>query len=109
MYHLWLFVISPHNAGGGQIGNPWCIVCSYSINFFKSDLLHLYIDLIDRFTPEEKAKRPPLCYLPFGFGRRSCIGLRLAKLEAKIALIQLLRKYTFVRAPDTQVSEQLRA
>lgn len=58
----------------------------------------------NRFTAEEKAKRPQLCYMPFGFGPRNCIGMRFAMLEAKIALIQVLRKYTFMRSPETEVS-----
>ncbi len=55
-----------------------------------------------RFTDKEKAKR--LCYLPFGHGPRNCIGSRFALLEAKIALIEVLRKYSFVRAADTEVT-----
>ena len=62
-----------------------------------------YIFLLYRFTPEEKAKRPQLAHMPFGFGPRSCIGMRFALLEAKMALMELLKKYTFVRAPDTEV------
>ena len=58
---------------------------------------------MNRFTPEEKAKRPQLSYMPFGFGPRICIGMRLALLEVKIALIEVLKKYTFVRAPETEV------
>ena len=58
---------------------------------------------LNRFTSEEKAKRPQLCHMPFGFGPRSCIGMRLALLEAKIALIELLKRYTFIRAPETEV------
>ena len=57
----------------------------------------------NRFAAEEKAKRPQLCHMPFGFGPRSCIGMRLALLEAKIALIELLKRYTFIRAPETEV------
>ena len=56
-----------------------------------------------RFTSEEKAKRPQLCYMPFGHGPRNCIGMRFAMLEAKLALIEVLRKFSFVRAPDTEV------
>ncbi len=41
--------------------------------------------------------------MPFGFGPRSCIGMRFALLEAKMVLIELLKKYTIVRAPDTEV------
>ena len=56
-----------------------------------------------RFTAEERAKRPQMCHMPFGFGPRICIGMRLALLEAKMALIELLKRYTFVKAPDTEV------
>ena len=41
--------------------------------------------------------------MPFGFGPHVCIGLRLALLEAKIALIELLKRYTFIRVPETEV------
>ena len=64
----------------------------------------LYISLLCRFTAEEKAKRDPFCFLPFGMGPRSCIGMRFALLEAKMALIQILRQFRLVRSPDTEVS-----
>ena len=44
--------------------------------------------------------------MPFGFGPCSCIGMRFALLEANIALIELLKRYTFVRAPDTEVATE---
>ena len=56
-----------------------------------------------RFTPEEKAKRPQLSYFPFGSGPRSCIGVRYALLVAKMVLIELMKKFTLVKVPETEV------
>ena len=67
----------------------------------------LSFPLFLRFTPEEKAKRPALCHIPFGWGPRNCIGMRFALMEAKMALIEILKKYSFVRAPDTEASGHL--
>ena len=57
-----------------------------------------------RFTPEEKAKRPALCHIPFGWGPRNCVGMRFALMEVKMALIDVLKKYSFVETPETEVS-----
>ena len=59
--------------------------------------------LFHRFTAEEKAKRPQVSHMPFSFGPRNCIGMRFALLEIKIVLIELLKRYTFVRTADTEV------
>ena len=58
-----------------------------------------------RFTPEEKAKRHPCAHMPFGHGPRTCIGMRFALLEVKMALISILQKYRIVLAPETEVRE----
>ena len=78
----------------------------------KRTLSIIYIDTyiyvtpcIGRFTPEEKAKRHPCAYLPFGHGPRNCIGMRFALFEMKMALITILQKYRIVLAPETEVRE----
>ena len=38
--------------------------------------------------------------MPFGWGPRS---MRFALMEAKMALVNILRKYKFHTAPDTEV------
>ena len=56
-----------------------------------------------RFSPEEKAKRDPFVFMPFGHGPRNCIGMRLALLEAKMGIIHALKKVTFVKSTETEV------
>ncbi|KAM4037913.1 thromboxane-A synthase-like isoform 2-T2 [Anomaloglossus baeobatrachus] len=63
----------------------------------------------ERFTAEEKQKRHPFLYLPFGAGPRSCIGMRLAILEAKITLYRILRRFRFETCPRTQIPLQVTA
>ena len=60
-----------------------------------------------RFTPEARAHRPQLAHMPFGWGQRSCIGKRFALLGVKIALIEILREYSFVQGPETVVCVQI--
>uniref|UniRef100_A0A1X7USB7 Thromboxane-A synthase n=1 Tax=Amphimedon queenslandica TaxID=400682 RepID=A0A1X7USB7_AMPQE len=55
-----------------------------------------------QFSPEGKEGRNPLSHIPFGWGPRSCIGMRFALMEAKACLVSILRKYRFERSPDTQ-------
>ena len=39
-------------------------------------------------------------YLPFGGGRRKCVGDQFALFEAVVGLAMLLRRFGFERAPD---------
>uniref|UniRef100_A0AAT9UTJ8 Cytochrome P450 6PZ30 n=1 Tax=Maconellicoccus hirsutus TaxID=177089 RepID=A0AAT9UTJ8_MACHI len=56
----------------------------------------------ERFTEEEKAKRPSFAYLPFGQGPRSCIGARFAKLVVKVGLIHILNNFSYQVSPKMQ-------
>ena len=60
-----------------------------------------------RFTPEEKAKRHPCAYMPFGYGPRNCIGMRFALLQVKMALIELLTRYKMEQCSETKVPLEL--
>ncbi|XP_045213917.2 cytochrome P450 3A29-like [Mercenaria mercenaria] len=57
----------------------------------------------ERFSQGKKGVTEGVTFLPFGTGPRNCIGMRLALVEAKIALVYLLRKLRFVRCDKTQV------
>ncbi|XP_051952672.1 thromboxane-A synthase-like [Xyrauchen texanus] len=63
----------------------------------------------ERFTPEAKANRHPFVYLPFGAGPRSCVGMRLAQLEIKVALVHILRRFNVMACEDTEVPLELKS
>ena len=60
--------------------------------------------LVDRFTAEARADRHPFAYLPFGLGPRNCIGVRLAQVEARMAVATVLQHFTPVVCEKTVVS-----
>lgn len=51
----------------------------------------------DRFTDEHMSNKNSvnMPYLTFGDGPRNCIGLRLGKLQTKVGICLLLRKFSF--------------
>ncbi|CAL1290712.1 unnamed protein product [Larinioides sclopetarius] len=57
----------------------------------------------DRFLPEERAKRDPYAYLPFGDGPRHCIGMRFALIEVKTCLVHVIAHFKMHRCPETKV------
>ena len=56
----------------------------------------------ERFNPHNEQSYPTFAYLPFGEGPRQCIAKRLALMEAKIALVSILKDFQFKRTTDTE-------
>jgi len=57
----------------------------------------------DRFSPDVKANRNPLTFLPFVYGPRNCIGMRFALLEIKLTLAMLLKNFEFSPCDKTEI------
>ncbi|XP_050388972.2 cytochrome P450 3A29 isoform X2 [Patella vulgata] len=55
----------------------------------------------ERFDAATRQESNPITFLPFGYGPRLCIGMRLALLETKIALVCLLRRVRFAKCSET--------
>ena len=58
-----------------------------------------------RFSKSQKSSINTGAFVPFGSGPRYCIGMRLAAMEAKMTLIEVLSKFRIVKAPETKVIE----
>lgn len=63
----------------------------------------------ERFTAEARSSRHPFVYLPFGAGPRSCVGMRLAQLEIKMALVHIFHKYTILPCDETKAPLELKS
>ncbi|XP_061577374.1 thromboxane-A synthase [Cololabis saira] len=63
----------------------------------------------ERFTAEARASRHPFVYLPFGAGPRNCVGMRLAQLEIRMALVTLFSRFSVVACSETKVPLELKS
>ncbi|XP_050528975.1 cytochrome P450 6k1-like [Daktulosphaira vitifoliae] len=60
----------------------------------------------ERFSPEEKAKRPNSTFLPFGDGPRNCLGEIFSKIEIKLAISLILMRYELLPCEKTLIPMQ---
>jgi cytochrome P450 len=57
----------------------------------------------ERWTPEEKEKRPKFSYFPFGGGPRACIGEGFAWMEGVLVLATIAQKWRLRLAQEARV------
>ncbi|KAF0770710.1 putative cytochrome P450 6a13, partial [Aphis craccivora] len=79
------------------------IIPVYALHYDKQYYTDPEKFIPERFSPEEKAKRPRCIYLPFGDGPRICIGKRFAEIEMKLALVEMLIKFEVFPCAKTEI------
>jgi len=62
----------------------------------------------DRWTDDFEASLPDYAYYPFGGGPRHCIGMRFARMEAKLAIATLARRYRFETLTESPLELAMR-
>lgn len=60
----------------------------------------------DRFSPERAAARHEYAYFPFGGGPRTCIGKRLASMEAVLSLAMIVQRFDLHLATGQKVEPE---
>ncbi|XP_041367863.1 probable cytochrome P450 12a5, mitochondrial [Gigantopelta aegis] len=100
--------LNPVTAGNGRTNSTELVLSGYTVPAgmylgLHTDLSAQQDDFVDdahSFRPERwlrdddlHLKPRPFTYLPFGFGKRSCPGKRLAEQEVSLALIKILQNF----------------
>ena len=62
----------------------------------------------ERWTDDFEAQLPDYAYYPFGGGPRHCIGMRFARMEAKLAIAALAQRYRFETVTDAPLDLAMR-
>uniref|UniRef100_A0A8C9XM12 Cytochrome P450 3A n=1 Tax=Sander lucioperca TaxID=283035 RepID=A0A8C9XM12_SANLU len=57
----------------------------------------------ERFSKENKETIDPYTYMPFGAGPRNCIGMRFALVMMKLAMVEILQRYSFSVCKETEI------
>uniref|UniRef100_A0A8C6NQC7 unspecific monooxygenase n=1 Tax=Nothobranchius furzeri TaxID=105023 RepID=A0A8C6NQC7_NOTFU len=57
----------------------------------------------ERFSKANKEKIDPYTYMPFGAGPRNCIGMRFALVMMKLAIVEILQRYSFSVCKETEI------
>jgi cytochrome P450 len=94
---IWSFIrqaVAEDEIGGHKVKpGDKMVMCAYIVHHhpkYWNDPEHFDPD---RFSPENATKRAKYSYLPFGAGKRSCIGGALSLVDNTLALTQLLRRF----------------
>lgn len=69
------------------------VLCTHAVHHSEQFWSDPYEFRPTRFSPERMKARARYSYVPFGAGKRSCIGGALSQLENGLALAQLLRRF----------------
>ena len=96
--------IGPDEVGGFAIPRRATVIISpYVVH--RNPAVWKDPDVFDpeRFLPGNAAGRPRGAYLPFGAGRRMCVGAGFAMMEGTLLAAMIARRYIFDLAPGAVV------